>query len=943
MTSDDLDGLIEQFQTASSGGDRLDQLTASIDRADAAGDARAGVRLRLERNLEHYHRGQLRPLIDAFAWVRERVDAGVELDELSTRMFLAQYAWVIEFSIWLPDIPLERIEEQIDDFATLLGRHGHSDEPAVSLRYVLAAHRQGAHGAQREFQTWLDAEPGDLSDCALCQAAARVEHFVAVGADEQALIEGYSALNSGEHCDHHPRHLLTMMLEALLRGDEPAVAARSHVQAWHQLRRHPRELHWMSVHLAGIARAGQIDRALRLLEETRVGLEAPVCPLWELAYCGRAALVLRLAEQCGWAERPLRGGTVAGVRSELSGRARELAMSFDERNGTDRWTQWLTELDGATGADFAPLPDFAPPLGRVDLDPDLPEDPTLRDAPPEVLAERIDAARSTGRTLDDWALVAEWRRRMSSVGDDWTRVPDVEPQLAGDLSSLVGARTPHLTAEGAIVWAERAADAYRAAGDEAQALIEEQRIAEIRGDDWRVREMVAEVDRIGTVTQRALVRLGVLRLGLPGEERERLLHELMDLPVAKDSDPRLRRAMLYATRSMDPEDPAENRLLAPEEAPAMRDFLRAIRTPIDADHVDIALARAETAIQTAVDAGDLHVESRSWLALAQMSVAAERIDDAEQALARCGQVESGVGGWAVVALSQRLLSTLLADEDRVEEAAEVAEAAVSEIDRARQRGPIWGHAERTEFDLLLDRAAAVAAELDDVERARELWERICDGEDAEPVLVVRCELHLGQLARAQDDAITAVQHFRRAADGAQELDLPGEWASAVLSLPYLVGATDGPDAAFAVLDDAGAVLDHISARVLSGEWADAMHPEALEHMRAEHEECRVRLLAGVGRFDEAVGAADELAGTWQRLERYPDEIGVRQLVVEFHVRMGRPDEAVTMAEALIARVRELGVGEELVHQLAADVSRRLHETDHQEAATRFWETYGPEE
>lgn len=254
------------------------------------------------------------------------------------------------------------------------------------------------------------------------------------------------------------------------------------------------------------------------------------------------------------------------------------------------------------------------------------------------------------------------------------------------------------------------------------------------------------------MTQRALVRLGVLWLGLPGDERERLLHELMDLPVAKDSDPRLRCAMLYATRSMDPEDPAE---------------------------------------------------------------------------------------------------------DRLEEAAEVAEAAVWEVDRARQRGPIWGHAERTEFDLLLDRAAAVAADLDDVERARELWERICDGEDADPVLAARCELQLCQLARAQDDAITAVRHFRRAADGAQELDLPGEWASAVLSLPYLVGATDGPDAAFAVLDDAGAVLDHISARVLSGEWADAMHPEAPEHMRAEHEECRVRLLAGVGRFDEVEGRPDD--------------------------------------------------------------------------------------
>ncbi|WP_086780987.1 hypothetical protein, partial [Crossiella equi] len=351
---------------------RYEALERAARGADAAGDTRLGLRVRLAmvRLCHELRRSDL--MLPPFAWALalERRDPAA-VDSAALHQLRWMHKWVVAGLVDDPRFSRAQVEAVLGELAQRYRREGHSPQPVLGLR-VRLARQSGDPALERLFTEWLAGGGDQLSDCPACVRCAQVEHLVAAGRYEEALAHAEPVLRQDSACTAQPAGVLSALLPAFLAGGELARARQAHLMAYRRLRERPGDGTELAANLVFLAVTGNADRGAELLERHADLVEEPPNPWAALTVLGPAALVLG---RLGVARPVVLGARrvcAGALRDELLTRARELAEAFDRRNGGDhqagRLAALLAQPDG-------PRVTLALPPAETPEVPATPQDP----------------------------------------------------------------------------------------------------------------------------------------------------------------------------------------------------------------------------------------------------------------------------------------------------------------------------------------------------------------------------------------------------------------------------------------------------------------------------------------------------------------------------------------------------------------------------------------
>jgi tetratricopeptide (TPR) repeat protein len=398
-----------------------------VAQADELGDEKLALTIRLQLMTSYSYGGEPLRRFPVFAWLLDRYAATPELfDEGDRYRLLWMFKWVTVGVAHHPAVARHRIEARLDEMAEHYAAAGEGPAPVLGCRYQVIAQMDGAEAAEEAYQGWVAAPRTALSDCEACEPGTRVKHLAVTGRPADALAEAEPVLQFGG-CADQPQRTIGYALEPLLQCGFGERAGYEHLRGIRLLRSVGGSPTAWARHILACARGGRLHRGLDLLEDRLPDLETAPTP-WDAMWLSAAgARVLGGLIVTGEGDLLVAGAvsttgapaTVAGLLSQLTESARDLAARFDERNQTsavgDQVEQWLNAPE-------------LPPLQLGDVvtrrrvlertmspGQSTAPDPTTSPDPTEVagLADRWQAALDSGIDAERQAVLRSWRWQRS--------------------------------------------------------------------------------------------------------------------------------------------------------------------------------------------------------------------------------------------------------------------------------------------------------------------------------------------------------------------------------------------------------------------------------------------------------------------------------------------------------------------------------------------------
>lgn len=284
-----------------------------------------------------------------------------------------RFKWVSTGMIGYSDIPLESIRRWLVEMGRRYALGGYSQRPVRAAEYSLARHTGDMAAAARSLAAWTAADRDIMSDCRACELNDEGEWHADLGEDELA-VAAWAPVLAGEHsCQEEPHRVLALSLLPLVRLGRTDEARANHLRGYRLARGNESLLPSIGRHIEFCALTGNEARGLEILAEHTAHLESDGTPLSRLHFLGAAAVLLRRLTALGHGDRPVPApGATTRTAAELLVRTEatitRLARGFDERNGTDTVSTWVTERLGSTplldrlplGVRAARLPEKAP-------------------------------------------------------------------------------------------------------------------------------------------------------------------------------------------------------------------------------------------------------------------------------------------------------------------------------------------------------------------------------------------------------------------------------------------------------------------------------------------------------------------------------------------------------------------------------------------------------
>ena len=740
-------------------------------------------------------------------------------------------------------------------------RHKQDPQPVLRAAYGVESHVLGEDAAQGAYAAWVSAPRTDLSDCEACEPTTQARHLVALGRHAEALEVAASVLEGEQVCAEEPEAAIAALLPSLVlvgRGEE---AAELHAAACRAIRGRAGAMPIAADLIDFCARSGNLGRGVELLRERWDDVAHPGRTHDRIEVAAHLARLGGALVAAGQADLVVVPGVPArDLVDRFEREAADLAAAFDARNGTTTATDTLRELRDAP--DLGPVDLGAPgryPLSEVPVpersgmagSPD-PRTLDLGDLP--ALASAIEAADRWGGEAEVLKITSAWEAirterlaELATSEDSWQLTAAALLELRGYVA--IRCRDPH---DARLVNAEAL---YRRAGLSGEALLVQERVSCAVGDRDRVRAIVAEIDRIGTLEEVLRAQLLALRHTDDPDEAGRLAEALTGADAAAATSWRVRRVLAAAATERTEEDPlfalaaVEHALglLEPEELPEERG--------------ELLLARG--------------------VLLDEL----ERPAEAEQSVVAAGRLAWDAGCptlWAQ-ALTYRAQAATAGDDLAAAEAL-LAEAAVAARE-ARQRHPA--------AQLLLNQAAVLAA-LGRPVQAAEIAERSLPLLD-DPADRAAAATQIGEYAADIGDLGAAREYAALAVREHAGLGPSGSAFAALGELGHLQWRQD---------DDAEA-LDTFDAALGQARVMDDPHAETFAHW------WRSKPLTTLGRYDDALTALDAADAALNRFEADAlIEPGLRGPLEE-------SDFAQLRRAFRVSRARTLGTTERFAEALAA--------------------------
>ncbi|PZT73414.1 MULTISPECIES: hypothetical protein [unclassified Streptomyces] len=307
-----------------------------------------------------------------------------------------RFKWVANALRALPEIPLSALRQWLTEMRDRYEKAGLGLQPYYGQVHLLAAHA-GTDDATTAYELWAARSRTPLSDCEACEICERALHHLATGDDARALRTWEPVLDGKESCQEEPARSFSHALLPLLRTGDTERARAVHLAGYRGSRRNPSMAGEVGRHLEFCALTGNEARGLELLAENRVLFEDVDSPEDQYDFLTGVEVLLQRVERLGHAELPVAGyagrtWTVAALRTEVRGRADDLAARFDARNGTTAHAdRRRTRLDRAPLLDRLELTlrvrtlDDLSPADPVAA-PAAPQTPALPESVPELVA-----------------------------------------------------------------------------------------------------------------------------------------------------------------------------------------------------------------------------------------------------------------------------------------------------------------------------------------------------------------------------------------------------------------------------------------------------------------------------------------------------------------------------------------------------------------------------
>ena len=317
--------------------------------ADAAGDLDLRFAARLLATDSHPFGPEPARAIETFRWCLDLVDRGAAPHGHEPR-FLHMFKLVTMVMIMDPQVPRAAVERMLDDMRRYFMVAG---EPlgAVHLSRETFARQLGDRAAAAEEYRRLCVVPrGARADCVACESTLKVEHLTWLGRYEEAAATPVP--HDSDCCSHQPGTLLTAPLLPYLRTGRFAEAVDAHHRGYQPFDS-PVFLDATAEHLRFCGLSGNHERGLEVVRDN-LHLLDDLGPAWaQLLFCAAAAQLLGQVVEAGDGDiavpsRSTADGrfavTAAGLRDELTERARDTARRFDHRNGTTEVSSLVTDL-----------------------------------------------------------------------------------------------------------------------------------------------------------------------------------------------------------------------------------------------------------------------------------------------------------------------------------------------------------------------------------------------------------------------------------------------------------------------------------------------------------------------------------------------------------------------------------------------------------------------
>lgn len=844
----------------------FDQQVPILESALAIADATLGesqqVRARMALCEASQFGGRSDRAPELLRWLLARLDAG-RLDEEDALGVLWMNKWLVGSLLERPEVPLSEATEAVAAMAERFAREGQPPGPALKSVFTLRREVAGHAAAEDAYAAWVEEPRSELSDCEACEPTTMADHLVALGRHAQAVAAAERVLSGELACAEEPEDAISVLLPSLVAVGRADDAAELHAYSWRAVRDRAGGAAIAGRLIGFCARTGNLGRGLELLR-ARVADRDASSPQDAMLFTAQAVRLADALAAAGHADLAVTDEvSVADVAVRWREDALALAARFDARNGTS-----------AVGDEVARIL-AAPDLGPVDLGapgrhplsgPTVPERSSLAGSPdlsavdltdPAALVAAIEQADQWGGEAELLALTAAWDAiradrlaELETSTDSWRMGAAAELELRSFLASRGSASDERLANARAL---------YARAELTGEALLVEQRIAVAAGDGERVRALVDEVDRIGTLDEVMRAQLVALH---NAEDREdaAALAEALTSPLHPTDSWRTRSVMAYALAQRTVGDPtlalaSVDRglaLLQPDELPDERGLLLIARAGLLEE-----MGRSDEAAATLVEAGQLAWDAGSptlWSqALAYRGrFAALRDEDAEAEALLAEAAVAAAAARQVVAAGQltRQQAHLLSALGRPVQAAEFAERAVALLPPGEERADA------------ASTAAEYAVDIGDVRRARELASQSArEHANLGPSPAAFAALgELGHLQWRQDDDEDALATFDAALGLARTLEdayatTYGHWwrSNALTTLSRFDEAVEALDAAEASLDrfETSAMIDPDLRGVLDEQ---AFGEEEFARFRRTLRSSRTRTLASAGRFSEALDA-----------------------------------------------------------------------------------------
>lgn len=275
-------------------------------------------------------------------------------DDDGGHLALTAYKWMVNNAWKFPQVAKAQVEEMLLDFETRLRRRGFSLRPAHHARMDWAVALGKREEASIHCREWQAAPRDHLSDCPVCELHNRIEYLIFLGQDENAVSLGLAFLGGGRECTAVPDKTYGLLLTPLLRLERVEEALDLHHEGYRRISGTRRYIDVAADHITFLVRAGETEDAVRVFESfLPLALETTL-PWKNLGFhlAGWLLLDVLRASESSTAELKLpapfdsfrrEGGyDLEAVEGWFRDRTLELARRFDERDGTDAYSQRVT-------------------------------------------------------------------------------------------------------------------------------------------------------------------------------------------------------------------------------------------------------------------------------------------------------------------------------------------------------------------------------------------------------------------------------------------------------------------------------------------------------------------------------------------------------------------------------------------------------------------------